>query len=155
MELSPSYVVQEEEPACKLLIHFYRRMARNSYVVVKGKRYLLNDWKQRCPHTWRRTEEMRVPSSMPFHEFVKGLRRVKWRSKFYDHRELDDFWGLDASVAVPEGWHKLEKDVPLTFRTRISPGSDQTMGTFAAAYNGTMLIVESIRSGNDEFTNLL
>ena len=148
MELSPSYVVQEE-PACKLLIHFYLGMTRKSYLQV-------SNWNKRCPHTWRRTEEMRVPSTMPFHEFVKGLRRVKWRSNNYDHRELDDFWGLDASVAVPEGWHKLEKDVPLAFRTRISPESDQTMGTFAAAYDGTMLIVESTRvDADDEFKNLL
>ena len=96
------------------------------------------------------TEEMRVPSSMPFYELVNGLRKVKWMSVYVkwmgsENNELsvlDSFWGLDASVAVPEGWHKLETEVLLAFQTRISPKSDQTRGAFMATYGGTMLILQ-------------
>ena len=90
---------------------------------------------------------MRVPLSMPFHVFFKGLRREKWigaNNDLYDF-ELKSFWGLNARVAVLEGLHKLTRDVPVKLRTQISPESDQNMGTFAAAYNGRMLIMMKTR----------
>ena len=136
---TPSCAMQEaEEPACKLLIHFYRR--KEGKTAEKEEEEAISLWERSTKKS--RTTKIWVPSSLPFSEFVTGLRMVSWVNSC-ELCKLDSFWGLDASVAVPERKNTLETDVPLTLRTRISPESSQTMGALAAAHGGAMVVVET------------